>query len=391
MLDMPLSQIKILDLSQLLPGPFCSQILADFGAEVVKVEIPQGGDHGRSYCPKVKKEGAAFLAINRNKKSLTLDLKKTEGRRLFKTLIKGFDVVIESYRPGFLKKLGIGYEQIRKIHPKIIYCSITAYGQTGPYRSRAGHDLNAVALAGILDMTGRGGGPPALPGIQIADIGAGLYAALAILMALTAKQRSGIGQHIDISMLDTAVSFLTIHAGNYFATGKPPERGEEILSGGFACYNLYPTKEGRYLSVAALEPHFWRDLCLTLRMESWVSKQFVPRAQPRIKRELSKIFRTKKRSEWLQMFLDSDLCIEPVFHMGETFSHPQVLRRKMLCCLSHPTEGKLPQLGIPIRLSETPGRVRFSPPVLGEHTGAIVKKLGYSPDRMRALKRKGII
>jgi len=388
---MPLRHLKILDLSQRLPGPFCSQLLADFGAEVVKVESPQRGDYGRYYLPKMKKEGAGFLMINRNKKSLTLNLKTSAGRKIFMKLLKRFDVVIESFKPGSLETLGIGYEQAKKIHPKIIYCSITAYGQSGPYKEKAGHDLNSIGMSGILDMTGEPGGPPIIPGAQIADIGAGLLAAIAILIAVITREKKKVGQHIDISMLDSVISWLSIHAGNFFATGKIPERGRGMLTGGLACYNVYQTKDGRYISLAALEPHFWKTLCRLLGIESWVSKQFTMEVQDRIKKRLSQIFRKKTMNGWLRTFSGNDICLEPILNIKEVFSHPQLLQRKMRCEIIHPTEGRLSQIGIPIKFSKTPGQIRMPPPLLGEHTTKILKNIGYGMSQIEAWKHQGVI
>ena len=247
---LPLEGVKILDLSTMLPGPFCSMILADFGAEVIKVEAVKGGDLFRGGVPKIGDTGGAFFQVNRNKKSITLNLKSDEGKEIFYKLAKDADVVLEQYRPGVVKKLGVDYETIKAINPKIVYCSLSGYGQTGPYRLTSGHDLNYISYAGILGLTARKGQTPTIPGVQIADIGGGaLYAAIGILIALMGVKRNGVGQYVDTSMLDGAVSWLPVLANDYFVKGVSPKAAENILNGQNACYEVYETKDGRYISI----------------------------------------------------------------------------------------------------------------------------------------------
>ena len=267
---LPLEGIKILDLSTMLPGPFCSMILADFGAEVIKVEAVKGGDLFRGGVPKIGDTGGAFFQVNRNKKSITLNLKSEEGKEIFYKLAKDADVVLEQYRPGVVKKLGVDYETIKAINPKIVYCSLSGYGQTGPYRLTSGHDLNYISYAGILGLTARKGQTPTIPGVQIADIGGGaLYAAIGILIALMGVKQNGVGQYVDTSMLDGAVSWLPVLANDYFVKGVSPKAAENILNGQNACYEVYETADGRYISIGAIEPHLWANFCDAIGKEEF--------------------------------------------------------------------------------------------------------------------------
>jgi crotonobetainyl-CoA:carnitine CoA-transferase CaiB-like acyl-CoA transferase len=388
---MILNNIKILDLTQLLPGPFCSKLLASFGAEVVKVERPGVGDLARAFSPKKGSNAVSFLYLNENKKSMTLDLKSNEGRKIFINLAKSYDVILESSRPGTMEKMGVGYEQLRKVNPKIIFCSISAYGQTGPYRQKAAHDLNVIGLSGILDMTGEHGRPPAIPGVQIADISSSLYACIAILLALLEREKRGVGQRIDISMLASTISFLSIHAADFFASGKLPQRGNGLLTGGFACYNIYKTKDNRYMTLVGLEPHLWKEACLALGFESWVEKQFEPRFQETMKEELGKLFFQRTMKEWIGFFEGKNVCCEPMLNIQETFFHPQVVHRKMKTKVRYPGIGEVEGIGVPIKFSNIRIERQSPAPPLGKHTIQILKELGYRTGDIQTLMNKKIL
>jgi crotonobetainyl-CoA:carnitine CoA-transferase CaiB-like acyl-CoA transferase len=389
----PLAGMKVLDLSRLLPGPYCSMILGDLGAEVLKIEDPKRGDYMRSLGPLLHKQSALFVMLNRNKKSMKLNLKTGEGRAIFLALVRQFDVVLEGFRPGVLERLGVGYEVLRIENPGLIYCAITGYGYTGPYRDRAGHDLNYLGLAGVLGTIGKKDEPPVIPGVQIADIGGGaLLSALAILSAYIARQRTGKGQFIDVSMLDGSFAWLPVSVGEFVAKGEDPEPGDTLLTGAYACYRVYETKDGRHMGLGALEEQFWEAFCKAVNREDLVPFQFSGgEKQVDVIAEVSRIFKEKTREEWIDFLQDTDFCCEPANSVSEAMSDPQLVAREMIVETDHPTEGRLEQIGIPIKFSDTPGSIRLNSPGHGEHTDEILLGLGYEEDDLKAFKEKGII
>ncbi|MBI3948878.1 MAG: CoA transferase [Acidobacteria bacterium] len=386
-----LEGIRVLDLSRLLPGPYCSLLLADLGAEVIKIEEPTLGDPTRWTPPRIKETGIAFLNLNRNKKSLTLNLKDPQGVEVFHKLAQRADVILEGFRPGVVDRLGIGYEAITKINPGIVYCSLTGYGQDGPYRDRSGHDLNYLSLAGMLGLTTDEQGRPAIPGVQIADLGGALAATIAILAGLLARDRLGRGQYIDVAMMDVAVALLQIAAATVFAGSSLAIGGRFGLNGLFPFYSIYETKDGQYISVGALEPKFWKNFCQTLGRPDLAEKQFASgKEREAIFTELRHIFRSKLRQEWQQVFAQADACCEPVLTLEEAFAHPQVQYRQMITEVEHPDWGTIRQLGTPFKFSETPAAARTAAPQLGQHTEEILQELGYSELQIRDLKKEGV-
>ncbi len=384
-----LEGVRVLDLSWLLPGPFCTLFLADFGAEVIKVEEPKMGDYIRWFPPFMGKMSARHLLINRNKKSITLNLKAAKGKEVFLKLASQSDIIIEGFRPGVMKRLGLDYETLQGINPKIIYCSLSGYGQDGPYKNLVGHDINYIGIAGILDITGKKGEPPTVPGILAGDIGGGMMALIGILLALEARNRTGRGQFVDISMLDGLIPWLYHIAGDYFATNQCPSRGDSRVTGGYACYTVYPTKDGKYVTVGALEEKFWKNFCQALGREDLIPEQFVPERQEELKQIFTQIFLTKKRDEWVEKFKDIEICFGPVNTLAEAFHDPQVLHRQMVLESLNTQRSEITQIGIPIKLSETPGGTRRPAPELGEDNEDILKNLGYSGkeiEEMRANK-----
>lgn len=349
-----LDGLIMLDLTRLLPGGYCSMFLADLGMEVLKVEDPFQGDYLRRMKPIQRRESAYFLAINRNKKSIHLNLKTSEGNKIFSRLVKRVDVILESFRPGVTKRLGIGYEAIRKINNRIIYCSISGYGQDGPYCERAGHDINYLALGGLLSLSGEKCKPPALLPIPIADIGVGgIMAAFAILAALIAREKTGRGQHIDVSMTDGVLSCISMHIANLFSRGSFPRKGELEMGGASPYYNVYETLDSRWISIGAIEPKFWANFCKAIGREDLIQKQFVEgEERSSLFGEIRKIIKTKTRQEWEVFFKDVDACIEPVLEIEEVLSHPQFLHRGIFSEVDHPVEGKITQIGFPIKFSE---------------------------------------
>ena len=387
--------LRVLDLSRLLPGPYCSLLFADLGAEVIKIEEPERGDYARENLPHYGQTGvgAAFLLLNRNKKSLTLNLKTEPGKGIFRRLARSADVLLESFRPGVMDRLGLGWEALRSLNPGLIYCAISGYGQDGPYRDLVGHDINYMGYAGALAITGPRGGPPLMPGVQVADLGGGaLMAAFAIGAALYHRTRTGEGQLLDVSMTDGVVSWLAIHYGPFFATGRPPRRGEERLNGGWVCYQIYETADGEYLTLGALEPKFWANLCRLLGREDLIPLQDATgEARDRVEAELRAIFRTRPREEWLRLLHSVDVCAGPVLGFDEVLQDPQLRHRGLFASVEDPAHGAIPQVAFPVKLSATPARITSPPPGLGEHSEEILKGVGYSAEEIAAFRREGVI
>ncbi len=392
---LPLEGIKVLDLSRYLPGPFCTQLLADFGAEVVKIEQPEVGDPGRQLAPVVNGISTRFYTVNRNKKSITLDIRKEKGREILKKLIPHFDVIIDQFRAGFMDELGIGYQELKTINDRIIFCAISGYGQDGPMYKAAGHDLNYLNLAGITGTTGsRQGRVPAMSGVQIADIAGGtLYAIISILLALSSREKTGRGQMCDVSMLDGAVSLLTYTMGEWSGDGIIPVIGDGVLTGGYACYNIYQAMDGKYVSLGAVEKKFWGEFCNKLDIPQYIALQWKKAEQEHIINTVANIMKQKNRDQWVDFFADNDICFSPVLDLEEMSEHPQVKAREMVKKIDDPTgSGKTIALtGVPIKLSDTPGQIVLKFPELGEHTAEILKAAGYTTKEMEELCKNKII
>jgi crotonobetainyl-CoA:carnitine CoA-transferase CaiB-like acyl-CoA transferase len=355
----PLDGLVVLDLTRLLPGAAATMQLANFGAEVIKVEEPERGDYGRWMAPYLDGEGAVFQMVNRGKKSLTLDLKSDSGRVAFLKLAQTADVVVESFRPGTMQRLGLSYETLHALNPRIVYVSITGYGQDGLWAGMAGHDINYMALGGALDGNGTRGGPPAIPGIQIADLAGGaLQAVTGVLLALAARAQTGRGQAVDVSMVDGVAWMLPVALGFHAATGELPARGDGVLTGRYACYRVYEAADGRYVAVGALEPKFWQALCGALGCEQFIADQFAEDSRrEEIIAELARIFRTRDAEDWFERLRPADCCVTPVRNVAEVAAHFGLGRGDSV---------------VAPRLSETPGRLGGAPPRLGQQTSEIL-------------------
>jgi crotonobetainyl-CoA:carnitine CoA-transferase CaiB-like acyl-CoA transferase len=379
----PLHGVRVLDLTRLLPGPFLSMVLSDLGADVVKVEDPRLGDYLRPMPPQKHGVSGRFLAVNRDKRSLALDLKAPRGRAAFLRLVQSADVVLESFRPGVMERLGVGYPTLRENNRKIILCSISGYGQTGPYRERAGHDLNYIGLAGVLAMTGPQGGAPIMPGTQIADLaGGGLWGAIGVLGALVGREKSGEGAWLDIAMTEGSLALMAAELGN-LDCGAHPTRGCETLNGGLACYGVYATKDGRFLSVGALEPKFWLAFNQAIgRTGDFGEVALPPEGQARVRAEVQAILLTKTQAEWAAIFATADACCEPILELDELEAHPQHQARQMFFEAKHERAGMVRQVRTPI------GEPRAGSlgPSLGQHSDQVLGEYGFSAAEIAALR-----
>lgn len=380
---MPLTGVRVLDLSRLLPGPYCTLILAELGADVIKVEDTLSGDYLRHLPPQRGGLNGAFYALNRGKRSVSLDLKTEEGKGLLLALVRDTEVIVESFRPGVLDRLGIGYPVLCQQREDLILCSISGYGQTGPLAQRAGHDINYQALAGLLALTGDPDARPPTPGVQIADIAGGaLWATIRILAAL----RRGGGEHIDVSMTEGALSFLLPWLGEYAFSGTAQRRAANLLNGANACYRTYRAQQGD-LALGALEPKFWQRICAALEQEPGGVQQLDSAAQPPIAERLERNFAEKTRDEWADQLAPIDGCCEPILEMDELQSHPQHQARQMFFEFADPARSN-PML---LRLPLGPPRATTPAPSLGEHTDSLLKQLGKSDDELKQLRQRGII
>jgi crotonobetainyl-CoA:carnitine CoA-transferase CaiB-like acyl-CoA transferase len=377
-----LEGIKILDLSRLFPGPYCSMILADLGADVLRIE-------DRRFSG----EGPGMPTVMRNKRHMTLNLKHPQAKDIFYRMAREGDVILEGFRPGVTERLGIDYESIKKINEKMIYCSVTGYGQGGPYRNMVGHDVNYLSFGGVLGLNGEAGGDPVIPPIQVADMAAGgMNAALGIMAALIARQRTGRGQYIDISMLDGIVAMLPFPASLLWGLGGSPRRGDTLLSGRYPCYSVYETREGGFISIGALEPRFWEALCRKLGREDFIPIQY---DEGNKKEEmfsfLRAAFKIKTREEWLEEWKDVDVCLGKVLSLEETLGDPQVVSRGMVTDFADPRKGKMRFLSSPLKLSDTPPDIRTAPADFGEHTEEVLGELGFNADQIEELKKSGAV
>jgi len=391
-----LDGIKVLDLSRALAGPYCTMMLADMGAEVIKVEMPGTGDDSRSWGPPfVEGESAYFMSINRNKKSIALDMKGDKAIEIITKLIRQSDVLVENFRPGAMERLGLSYEQAKVMNPRLVYCSISGFGQDGPYRLLPGFDQVLQGMGGLMSITGEPDGPPVKVGVAIADISGGMFAAYGIVVALFNREKTGRGQTVDISLLDSQVAWLTYRAGAYFTSGeipKPVGSGHPVI----VPYQAFKAKDV-YINIAVGNDQLWGKFCKAVGLEGIMNNpRFATNAKrvenrDEVVKAVSDLIATRKGEEWLKILTDAGVPCGPIYTVDKIFADPQVIHRQMVAELDHPRAGTIKVTGIPVKLSDTPGEVKTAPPLLGQHTQEVLGELGYSPKDIEELRQAKII
>ena len=393
---MALDGIKILDLSRLAPGPYCSMLLADFGADVTLVEaVPGasaklGGTAGGGRSANAER-AAAYNALGRGKKSIALNLKDEAARAVFYDMVKSADVVLEGFRPGVVKRLGVDYETLSKINPRVIGCSLSGFGQTGPYSNLVGHDINYIAIGGALGVTGRPGTAPAIPVNIVADFaGGGLMAAFAICLAIIAREKTGRGQDVDISMSDGVFSLMTMAYTTMFSAGVVIKPGEFLLNGAVPWYNTYLCSDDRWFSLGSIEPHFYEALMRVLGLDEFLEKQYDASCYADMAAKIAAVLKTKTAQQWMDIMSRHDICAAPVRAMDEAAVDPHNVARQMVIEVDSPV-GKVKQAGIAPKLSDTPGKVRGTSPLIGQHTDEVLGALGYDAGKIAALRERGAV
>ena len=394
---MALEGLQVLDLTRALAGPYCTMMLGDYGADVVKIEVPGTGDDTRGWGPPyIGDQSAYFLQVNHNKRSMTLNLKDDRAREIFMDLARRADVVVENFTPGVVNRLGIDYSAVKEVNPRVVYCSISGFGQTGPYRERSAYDQVMQGMGGIMSLTGQSDGPPVKMGIALTDIGAGMLAAFAIMSAIFRRHTSQVGQYIDISMLDLQVAWLTYQAGVYFATGKAPGKAGTAHPT-LVPYQAFECSDGKYINVAVGSERLWQRFCQGMNLEQLAEDpEYVDNAHRVMNRQalvslLEKEFDKAPVSQWLDRLLEAGVPCGAINDVADVLSDSQVMARDMVVQIPHPTIGTIQQTGIPIKFSETPGAVRTHPPLLGEHTDQILAELGYSQAQTAELRQSGAL
>ncbi|MDE2940558.1 MAG: CaiB/BaiF CoA-transferase family protein [Chloroflexota bacterium] len=392
-----LEGIRVLDLTRALAGPFCTLMLGDYGADVIKIEIPGSGDDTRHWGPPfIGDESAYFLSINRNKRSLTLNFKEEKAREIFLKLVEGSDVVVENFTPGVMSRFGLEYETVKRANPGIIYCSISGFGQDGPYQSRPAYDQIMQGISGLMSITGDPEGEPEKIGVAVTDIGAGMWAAFAVMSALFRREQDGEGQYIDISMLDAQVAWLTYQAGYYFAYGRPPQRlGKAHPT--LVPYQAFMAKDGKYFNVAVGSERLWERFCQAVKRDDLKDHPDYATNGVRVENRatlaplLQEYFLTRDADDWVKDLQANSVPAGPINDLADVFSDPQVLHRDMFLEIPHPTLGSVKQTGLPIKFSRTPGGLDQHPPLLGEHNQAILQDLGYSESEIQELVTRSVI
>lgn len=388
----PLEGLRVLDLTRLQPGNYATMVMADLGADVIKVEEPGRGDYVRWSPPMVGSMSAAHLVLNRNKKSITLNLKKPEGPGLLLRLVETADVLIESFRPGVMDRLGVGYTRLSEVNPGLVYAAITGFGQDGPYRDRAGHDINYIAVGGILEKTGQRGGPPVLPSVQIADLSGAMMAVIGVLAGVYRRNSTGRGELVDVSMMDVALSWLALHLAPWFAGAPEMGRGAGYLNGGYPFYRVYECADGKFISVGALEPQFWSALCTATGHADLIGEQIASGDRmAEIHLIFEETFRSKPRDEWVLALASLDTCVAPVNDFDEMGRDSQVGARQMIVEQELPDGTTWRTLGPAIHLRNNPVVVGQPAPGLGEHNSVVYGEIGVTEPELEKLSAGGVI
>jgi len=393
-----LDGIKVLELARVPPAEMPGMFLADYGADVLKIDTPEPGRQASAQ----DERRAAFAFVNRNKRSMTLNMKAPAGQEIFQTLAAGADIIIEGFRPGVMKRLGAGYEALSKKNPRLIYCSLSGFGQDGPYRDYPAHDMNYLSLGGVLNLIGEPDRKPVIPLNLVADYaGASLHGALGIVLALYARERTGRGQHVDVSYLDTTVSLLaaTPNMRFFFSDGIAPRRGEGFLGGSYPYYAIYETRDKKLLTIGCTEPWLWDNFCKAIGKPEFSrfarkADQFVRAAnaeEDKARRDIEAIIQTRDRDDWYETLVKADVCVGKVYDIEEMVKDPQINHRQMIVEAEHPKLGKVKQFGIAIKLSDTPGRIRTAAPLPGEQTDEVLKSLGLSAEKIADLRSSKVI
>jgi len=389
----PLDGIKVLDLTRLLPGPMCTLHLADMGADVLKIEDPHGGDYVRWRPPLRQQNSPNFLALNRNKRSLKLDLRNNKGREIFLALARDAEVIVDQFRPGVVERLGIGYAAVRALNPRIVYCAITGYGQDGPYRDRAGHDVNYCSIAGLSDQIGPRDGAPVVPNFQIGDLlGGSLAGVMGILAALLDAQRSGQGRYVDVAMTDCTLAHCTALLRAEQSYGATQPRGNDYLSGGLPCYAFYETEDGRHVSLGALEDKFWHAFCEGVERPDLADKGLAWGGEAdHVREQVAAVFKSQPLNYWADFAERVDCCLTPVLTLEEARENPQLKARGMFVRHEHPVDGPIEQFAFPVKFSDFAFSIDRPAPLYGEHSEEVVEGLGYDADEIASLKADGVI
>ena len=392
----PLDGVRVLDLTQILAGPFCTMLLADMGADVIKIEKPDGGDDTRRMGPPfIGGESAAFLVTNRNKRSIVVDLKREEGKRVFHRMAKDADVLVQNLSPGTLERMGLGYEDLRELNPALIYCTISGFGGTGPYKHRRGFDLVTQGMSGLMSITGLPDSPPLKISVPVTDLNSGMYGAYGVLCAYINRLKTGKGQHVDSSMLDAGIAYTFWESAVYFTTGevpKPVGSTHRLL----APYQPFHTSDG-YINVACANQATWERMCGAINRQDLLEDPRFATNADRVQNlaemlePLTETFAQESSDHWLEILEKAGVPSGPIYNMAEVYSNPQVLARDMVVEMEHPTAGRVRNIGIPVKLSETPGSVRRPAPTLGQHTEEVLTEFGYSGEDIAGFKNSGVV
>ncbi|MBN1343440.1 MAG: CoA transferase [Phycisphaerae bacterium] len=386
-MNRPLEGVRVLDTSRLLPAPFTTMILGDLGADVIRVESPSGGDRLRLMPPYVNGQSAYFTTINRNKRSVAIDLKSEEGLAVFLELVKTADVVVEGFKPGTMDRLGAGYEDLKAVKADIVYCSLSGYGQTGPLRERPGHDINYMGIGAALDLMTDPDARPRIPGLFLGDLSGAFYAAIGVISALVHRERTGQGAHVDGCMLDGLMGLHTFLSARHLIAGLPAEHGTTQMTDAGGCYQVYETKDGRYVTFAPLEPRFWQTFCEVVDRPGWLARQWDPSLVP----ELEELFKQRTREEWVTLSGEHDFCCEPVLSLQGALQHPQVIARGMVVEADDPVAGRVRHVAPAVRINGTRGDIRLPAPQLGEHTIEVLLAVGVDQERIDRLLADGVL